>query len=291
MKPLTAEEVVQLIRLVRDKIYSTLRKAIIQRRIQQLLKLAREQRAHEDAFVYEQLWHHVLSELEREYGPVFEQVKQFFEGNGKNRLRFPHTKEVTISKTRVRITVTHRGQAERVFGVDTLFEIEGEKVAALQHKKADAKHTFEIDEKQRQKLMRVCPTCPYGVSRRQRVTTLQVGPIVLSETSTVPFTTSYVQPGCSALYVMVSPEQEQQGVVSACRVAEFIHRQREDSREIMKLIDTQTFDEAFVKCLIGYDLRGDVGSGPLENQFDTLLVDEHLIFQVSIGGENERGAK
>lgn len=94
------------------------------------------------------------------------------------------------------------------------------------------------------------------------------------------FTKGYIRPGCSAFYVVNSPNLGVQGVVSACCVRDFARRYKKNYGEMFRLMNRESVDEAFVKCIVGYDLDYEEGRGGVDNQFDSLHLDRHLIFDV-----------
>ncbi len=245
LEELEPDELLETIEQIKMQTYSVSRRQIILNLIDQEMDYP-----HEEAFIYQQ--------LDEAFNETFENMENMVKKE--RQFHFPHVKERDIKGTKVKITVTHRGQAEKVYGVDLIYEIEGKKVAAFQHKKANRKSKLKIDKDQLRKIIRICSDC-----RRFTHTWMDKG---------------YVIPGCVVFYVIDSPKGVQ-GVVSACQLEKFVLNYNKNSDEIYRLVERKTIDDAFVKCIVGYDLTHETdGRGPIENQYDTFLIDQHLVFDV-----------
>jgi hypothetical protein len=265
MPSLTPEELQDAIEQVKQQTYSVSTHQIIL----DLIKKGSQEFPHEDAYIYE----HLHEPIEETFGAVGNWAQ------GKGQLRMPHVKEHVILGTKVKITVTHRGKAEHIYGVDVLYEIEGKKIAAFQHKKADRKCGLQIDDAQLRKIRRVCPACN-GSQHRVFEIVNPCNDEIWAFARRRP-SKGYLNPGCAALYVVNSPQEGVQGVVSACRLNEFVSIFRKNHAEIHSLVSRSTVDEAFVKCIVGYDLAFERdGRGPVDNQYDSFLMDQHLVFDV-----------
>lgn len=145
MPSLDPKDIEKLIDSVREQTYSVASKQIML----DLLETAHKEYPHEDAFIYQ----HLHGQLDSSFDATKEWAK------GEKRLRFPHVVEKQVGSTTIKITVTHRGRAEEVYGVDVLYEIEGRKAVAFQHKKADRSESFDVDIMQNEKISRTCPVC------------------------------------------------------------------------------------------------------------------------------------
>lgn len=273
MSILEIKDIIGLIDQIKKQIYSISSKQIMIN----LVDNSNNNFPHEEAYIYE----HLSNAFKKD----FEKIKEGIER--KERLRFPNVFEREIAGTKVKITATHRSSSEEIYGVDLIYEIENKKVVGFQHKKADRENDLRIDSNQLNKIKRICPACEWYLDRPKRLRFFH--PFDCEYLMERYNRESYVRPGCSSLYVINSPNLNIQGVVSACRLRDFMEKYNKNDREIFKLVKLDSIDEAFVKCIIGYDLSYEKeGRGPVDNQYDTLFIDQHLIFDVLLSKINDK---
>lgn len=266
MPALEEKYVLELTDEIMKQIYSVSSRQIML----DLLETAHREYPHEDSFIYE----HLHTAFEEDIAPIKDWVE------GKQGMKFPHKIERKVGSTKIKVFVTHRGKAEEIFGVDVLYEIEKKKAAGFQHKKIDRKDSLRVDKEQLKKIRQTCPICKWYSSSLRKFL-LPLIPFSYRESLEMRFRESYVKPGCSAFYVINSPNLGIEGVLSACKLRDFMKKYRRNHGEIFKLLRRDTIDDAFVKCIVGYNLRYEPeGRNLIDQLYSTLFMNQHLIFEV-----------
>ena len=220
----------------------------------ELLRKAESFKANEDAQIYQHLYRSFDGILDRKTFPTLHSPQG-------------HKKTIRVGEATLTITVTHRAIGiEDINGVDVVYDLNGWKTLAFQHKKRDADGRFHFGERereQRDKIKRLCGRCPHSQSPAE----IQEG---------------YVIPSCGSVYVVGGSTGETKHVVSACG----IERYREQfgatsSPEGFVLPQPLQLDDAnrmFLTCIIGRVVADSENWTALKSIEDAFLTGPDLVF-------------
>lgn len=267
MEPFSSTELVAVLSQVREQAARVVSYAVIT----DMLERAKVARPHEDAYIYKHLHDRSYERLDNTIAPLKKWA-------GGAKLQNPHKTTFEIHNAKIDITSTHRTDAEFVYGVDVVYEVEGKKVGAFQHKKLSEDGKLQIDRPQLEKIRAVCGACPENIHPNVRD---RMDDVMQKQFNARGYYHSgYLKPACSAMYVISYPETGEQGVLSACMLDRF----SKSRNGVSSLVSLEAADEVFSKCLIGYE-------APQTDDLATSMVnlgeaDHDLVLRVFISQRN-----